>query len=103
MKYFEWLNKEVGNYDVFLIANKKETEDIVRHFATEYARGCKSKVDDEWYYFLNTNDMTITPMPILSLAFGGQYNGDLPFGKELVQFNLRVEDYALQLFLLTLN
>ena len=96
MRYFEWLNKQVGDYDVFLMADKKETENIVEHFATENAKSCKSNIDNEWYYLLNVNNKTITPIPILSLVFGGQYNEDLPYGKELIKFNFEVKDYSLQ-------
>ena len=97
MKCFEWLNKQIGDYDIFFIADKEETETIVHCFSTESARGCKSNISDEWYYFLNTKNKTIVPMPMLSLAFGGQYNDDSPYGKELVEFDLMNEIIHYQL------
>ena len=96
MKYYEWLNEQVGDYDVFIVADEKETEIITQHFGTKKAKGCKSNAADEWYYFVNTRNKTITPMPILALAFGGQYNGDFPFGKEL-QFTFNMDEYSLQI------
>ena len=102
MKYYEWLNKEVGDYDIFLVAQKNDTERIVQHFGTELARGCKSNIAEEWYYFLNTKDKIITPMPLLSFAFGGQYNDSLPFGKEIIQFSFNIEEYSFQIHNLSL-
>ena len=98
MKCFEWLNKQVGDYDVFLITNKKESEIIVNHFNSESAKGCKSNTKDEWYYFLNIKKRTITPMPELSLAFGGQYNDESPYGRELVSFDFNINEFYLQTY-----
>ena len=96
MKCYEWLNGQVCDCDVFIVAEKRESDAIASHFATEKAKGCKSHLADEWYYFVNTKNKTITPMPILALAFGGQYNGDFPFGKE-IQFIFNIEEYSLKL------
>ena len=98
MKCFEWLNKQVGEFDVFLIADANETESIVQYFGVESARGCKSHFSDEWYYFVNTKNKTITPMPFLALAFGGQYNGDTPIGEEIASFSLGVNEYSLRTY-----
>ena len=95
MKCYEWLNKQVGDYDVFVVADQRDAEFIVQHFATEKAKGCKSNFANEWYYFVNSKSKTITPMPILALAFGGQYNGDFPVGKELPAFSLDWKEYTL--------
>ncbi len=97
MKCYEWLNEQVGDYDVLIAADKRESDAIVSHFATENAKGCKAYLADEWYYFVNTKNKTITPVPILALAFGGQYNGDFPFGKE-IQFIFNIEEYSLKLY-----
>ena len=97
MKCFEWLNEQIGDFDVFLVANKIDTETIVQHFATKSAKGCKSNIADEWYYFVNTKNKTITPMPMLSLAFGCQYNEEIPYGKEMPQFSFKIEEYSLRI------
>ena len=97
MKCYEWLNEQVGDFDVFIVADKRESDVIINHFATENAKGCKAHTAGEWYYFVNTQNKTITPMPILALAFGGQYNGDLPFGKK-IQFIFNVDEYSLKLY-----
>lgn len=40
MKFLEWNNERVGNYDVFMITNKDEAQKIVQHFNTELALSC---------------------------------------------------------------
>ena len=98
MKFLEWNNERVGNYNVFMITNKDEAQKIVQHFNTELALSCTFPPDLgelEYYYFLNTEFKTITPMPDLTLAFGGMYNGYPPYGEEIDGFEFVLEEYKL--------
>jgi len=92
MKVYNWLNKAVGNYDLLLVCDETENEKIKAYFNLENIR--IANMDDCFYYFLEQDKMIITPMPFLSLAFGGQYNDDTPIGDEVKDFNFEVENYS---------
>lgn len=101
MKFLEWKIESIGNYDTFMIANKNEAERFVHHFNTALALSCSfpsASGEEEYYYFLNTIEKTITPMPFLALAFGGMYNGCPPYGEEI-----KVPDFVLADYKLTFN
>ncbi len=97
MKFLKWLNDSVGEYDIFMIANKNEAQRIVQYFDTSLALSCASFTDsgEEYYYFLNTRLKKITPMTHLAFAFGGMYNGYTPYGEELDNFDFKLEEYIL--------
>lgn len=98
MKFLEWNNKRVGNYDIFMITNKYEVQKIVQYFDSILALSCtysSNLGEEEYYYFLNTELKTITPMPDLTLAFGGMYNGYPPYGEEIKDIEFVVEEYSL--------
>lgn len=40
----------------------------------------RAQLDDSGFIFANTVKKTITPLNMLSLAFGGQYSGYPPYG-----------------------
>lgn len=75
MQVYKWLNEAVGDFDFFVVLSEAEVNDY------KLARSVSFINDGEkqYFYFVNTREITITPMPLLSLAFGGQHNGYLPF------------------------
>ena len=98
MKFLEWHNECVGDYDVFMVVYKDEAQKIVQHFDTELALSCTTPSAtgvEQYFYFLNTKLKTITPMPILALAFSCQYNGYPPYGEDIDKFEFTLEDYKL--------
>lgn len=98
MQFLEWNNKNVGDYNVFMIITKAEAQKIVDFFDNELAWSCsfpQNLGDEEYYYFLNTELKTITPMPFLSFAFGGMYNGYPPYGEEIENFSFELDGYEL--------
>ena len=93
MRLFQWLNPAVGKHDVFAVLNDAEAEALLARFG-EKAK--TSQVRGNHYYFLNTKHKTITPMPFLALAFGGQYNDDPPIGAELPALRIDLTEYRLR-------
>ena len=91
MRLFQWLNPAVGKHDVFAVLNDAEAEALLARFG-EKAK--TSQVRGNHYYFLNTKHKTITPMPFLALAFGGQYNDDPPIGAELPALRVDLTKYS---------
>ncbi len=80
MEFYQWLNEAVGDFDVFAVLNEEEAKRISGIFGPGAETASRSGI---WYYFLNTENKTVTPMPFLALAFGGQYNGWSPVGTQL--------------------
>lgn len=78
MKCYTW--NGVGGYDCFLCVNEAEMRAIEDHYVTTDAVG--KGWGDGYYYLLCDEKRILTPLPFLSLAFGGQYNGDWPYGEE---------------------
>ena len=98
MKFLEWHNECVGDYDVFMVATRDEAQWIVQYFNTKLALSCtmpSATGVEQYFYFLNTKLKTITPMPILALAFGCQYNGYPPYGENIDNFDFALEDSTL--------
>ncbi len=98
MKFLEWKNKNIGDFDVFGIAGKEEMDMIVSYFGTDEAESVTFRDMNEYYYFINSKDKTITPMPMLSLAFGGMYNGYPPYGDEINYVDFDIKEYKLVLY-----
>ena len=98
MKFLEWNNKYVGDFDIFAIMNEKEKNIIMEHYHTTKAEGIGLSGEDRYFYFINSINKTLTPMPMLSLAFGGQYNDYIPYGNEIANFNFNINDYKLVLY-----
>lgn len=97
MHFFEWKNKNVGDFDIFAVLCKSETNALVYYYNTKQAEGVSFSDDDKYFYFLNKEKKIITPMPNLSLAFGGQYNDCAPYGDEIANFSFNMEEYSLVL------
>ena len=88
MQIVEWNNKRVTEADLFIKLNKGEMEGLKSLFPEIMSSG--EQLDDSGFVFVNTEKKTITPLNMLNLAFGGQYNGYLPYGDEVeveVDFN----------------
>lgn len=98
--YYVWRNAAVGDFDVFAIVSPSEMQSLVSRFG-ETAKSISQKDETgqvKYYYLLNTFKKTVTPLPMLSLAFGGQYNGTAPYGAELRDFTPDFRDYTLLLY-----
>ena len=93
MRLFQWLNPAVGDFDVFAVLSDAEAEALLARFG-EKAKTSHRK--DGHYFFLNTGRKTITPMPFLALAIGGQYNDDPPIGAELPALQVDLVEYRLR-------
>lgn len=91
MRLYEWLYPEVGDYDLFIVADKREMNSIVSQFG-DTAKTVS--IRDEYYYFVNTQRKTISPLPFLALAFGGQYD-ESPVGKQIFRSSLDLKNYQL--------
>lgn len=98
MQFFEWNNKGVGDFDIFVMMCEDEKNAIVAHYNTAKAEGVSFFDEEKYFYFINTKKRTITPMPMLSLAFGGQYNDSLPYGSQIKDFKLDITEYALVMY-----
>ncbi len=96
MRFLKWTNKYVGDYDVFAVLDEAEKNCIVSHFDDHNAESVS--MSNKYYYFINTKNKTITPMPMLSLAFSGQYNGYPPYGEELENYKLDISDFKLEFY-----
>ena len=94
MRFFEWHNEVVGDFDVFLVLEEPEMVVLSKKFSDSDVKSATFYGSKKYYYFLNTHNKTITPMPNLSLAFGGMYNGYPPYGEEL-QIDIDFSNYTL--------
>ncbi len=81
MLILEWTNKNVTEADLFIKLDKDEMDKLESLFPE--IRKAWHKVLDSGYVFVNREKKTITPLNVLSLAFGGQYNGYPPYGDEI--------------------
>ncbi len=97
MKVYKWNNRAVGDFDLFVFLSKDEMKELVTHYNTESAKSATFD-DIVFYYLINSPNKTITPLPLLAFAFGGQYNDSLPFGDEIDGFILDLSKYKLKLF-----
>ena len=86
MKFYFWTNNGdgVGDYDIFCETNEEEKQIIVKHFNNVMAESVyfEDESQKKFFYLLNINKKTITPLSKLSYAFGGQYNAWAPVGYE---------------------
>ena len=86
-----------GDYDRFVSVDKTEMQTIVDHYADPDAAAWGR--DDTFYYLVNDEKRVLTPLRMPSLAFGGQWNDEVPYGKEEVpcRFSLAViSEYRLE-------
>ncbi len=81
MRIFEWKNKHVTASDLFIEMEKHEMDKLESLFPE--IRNAGNELNDSGYVFVNREKKTITPLNMLSLAFGGQYNGYPPYGDEI--------------------
>ncbi len=98
MLFLEWTNENIGKFDIFAILNTDEKNQLVTYYKTKSAESAVLIEENKYFYFINSKKKTITPMPMLSLAFGGQYNGEPPYGEEVIDFEFDYKDYKLVLF-----
>ncbi len=82
MKVLRWNNPGVGDYDLFVIINGEELRKLKKQFESDDVVSISMEGYDEYFYFVNSIKKTITPMPLLSLAFGGQYNAYPPYSDD---------------------
>ncbi len=97
MKTYIWNNDFFGNYDVFIVMNYEEVEELIRYYKTDEIIST-SFDGKEFYYLIDRINNIITPMMQISIAFGGQYNATPPYSEEINDFNFNVEDYTLKHF-----
>lgn len=95
-KYYVWRNAAVGDFDLFAELTAKDMQMIVKRFgeAARSASKMKTNGQERYYYFVNTYRKTLTPLPTLRLAFGGQYD-ETPYGVEIRDFELDLQAYTL--------
>lgn len=86
MQIYKWLNDAVGDYDLFVVLNEQEVEKN----GLEKSVCFPAEEEAQYFYFVNTEKKTITPMPMLSLAFGGQYNAFPPYSEEKIELNFDI-------------
>ncbi len=102
MKFYFWTNNGdgVGDYDIFCETNETEKQAIVKHFNNAMAESVcfEDKKQKKFFYLLNINKKTITPLSKLSYAFGGQYNVWAPVGYEYENFIFNLNEYSLVLY-----
>ena len=102
MKFYFWTNNGdgIGDYDIFCETDETEMQDIVRHSNNTMAKSVCYEDEGKkvFFYLLNTNKKTITPLSKLSHAFGGQYNAWIPVGCEYTNFVFNLTEYELILY-----
>lgn len=96
MKVLSWNNQAVGDYDLFIILNGNEVSLLQKQFEGQDVISIHTDEIDEYYYFVNSSKKRITPMPMLSLAFGGQYNGYPPYSDDAGVETIDFEGYQLE-------
>lgn len=79
MEFYEWLNTSIGDYDVLVAANESDFVRIQHLLPQPLTTACMNGVH---YFFFNSKRVAISPITMLSIVFGGQYD-DPPFGKQI--------------------
>lgn len=95
-KCYVWRNAAVGDFDLFAELTAKDMQMIVKRFGEAARSVSKTETNgqERYYYFVNTYRKTLTPLPTLRLAFGGQYD-ETPYGAEIRDFELDLQAYTL--------
>ena len=96
MRYFLWNGP--GEYDRFVRVDEKEMKAIVDHYGNPRAVGFDWG-DGNYFYLVNDEKRVVTPLLMPSLAFGGQWNSDSPYGGEITcHFSLdTLDEYRLDM------
>lgn len=87
-----------GDYDRLVEVNETEKDAIVNHYKSADALG-KGFDDGTYFYLVNDAKRVVTPLPFLALAFGGQWNDELPY-EEVTSSNFSLQtlqEYRLDL------
>ena len=95
-QFWEWKSTFFGIFDVLAAFNSKELERLSTLFGDDVRQA--ASWDDQVYFFLDTANKVISPMVRLSYAFGGQYNGYPPYGRQLKDFVFQSSQYTYRLF-----
>ena len=87
-----------GGYDRFIRVDEKEMQAIVDHYGNPDAAAW-GWGDGNHFYLVNDEKRVLTPLKMPSLAFGGQWNGDPPYGDETAShFSLcTLSEYRLEM------
>lgn len=104
MKFYQWNNQPelFNDCDVFMACSASEALNLAEFFrksdflsvSHQYGDGVDvTSVVREFYYFLSTKNMTITPMRSLSYAFGEQFDAGHAYGSEIKDFAFDPEGY----------
>ena len=80
MRFFPWENKQVTDADLFVAFSEEEMAEMKSLFPE--AAECCCKLDD-YYGFVDTKRKLFIPLNNPSMAFGGQYGEEPPYGAEL--------------------
>lgn len=77
--------------NLWLLIDDSEIEKVDALFPE--AGLCCANSDKTYYCFLNSKRKAIIPMRKLSYAFGGMYNGDMPYGDEVTEMDVDLSEY----------
>ena len=102
--FFEWNNPAFGPYDTFMIISTEELPRLAHLYGNPVLKAATLKgadlndvaYEEVCFFFLDTSQRLITPMELLSFAFGGQYNDDSPIGKKKTAFDFDASAYTLK-------
>ena len=94
MEIYEWLNKSIGDFDLFIILSDKEVKDNGLEKSVSFSIDGEKK----YFYFVNVKEGIITPMPMLSLAFGSQYNDSPPYTTNTVKSSIDLQTLTLKYY-----
>ena len=92
MRFFTWNNKSIADADLLVLIDEREIRAVDALFPE--ASACCSNSDKTYYCFLDTKRKTIIPMRKLSYAFGGMYNGNMPYGDEVTNMAVNLREYT---------
>lgn len=90
-RYWKWKKTYIGPFDLLAAFKTSEVNRLVDLFGEEMREA--ASYGDEAFYFIDLSERVIIPMKILAYAFGGQYNDDLPYGKEVKGFIFHANEY----------
>ncbi len=92
MRFFVWNNKRIVAADLLVLIDDREIGKV--DALLPEASKCCSNRDKTYYCFLDTKRKIIIPMRKLSYAFGGMYNGDMPYGDEVTDMTIELKGYT---------
>ena len=101
--FFEFNNRQFGDYDIILHASEDDMKEILNHF--EKADAVPDILSAKWsrhhedlyLFFIDSKARIITPVWSFNYAYGHMYY-ESPVGEKLPDFSMDLNNYSFRMF-----